>query len=125
MPAAVLARYAELQQLARAQQMAGKRRGQIVAVVGEAGVGKSRFVYEFTHSRRLHGWLVLQSAAVSCGNATSYLPVIDLLKGYFKIQDRDDHSRIREKVAGKLPIVDDGLKTTDTRVAEPARRSRR
>jgi hypothetical protein len=75
----------------------------VAAVVGEAGVGKSRLVYEFTHSHRLQGWLVLESASVSYGKATSYLPVIDLLKGYFKIQDRDDLREIREKVTGKLP----------------------
>ena len=68
----------------------GTGHGQVAAIVGEAGVGKSRLVYEFTHSHRLHGWLVLESASVSYGKATSYLPVIDLLRGYFKIQDRDD-----------------------------------
>ena len=58
--------------------------------MGEAGVGKSRLLYEFTHSHRLHGWRILEGASVSYGKATSYLPVIDLLKGYFKIGDRDD-----------------------------------
>src|SRR5262245_17278334 len=48
------------------------------AIVGEAGVGKSRLVYEFTKSHRLQGWLILESASVSYGKATSYLPVIDL-----------------------------------------------
>ena len=55
-------------------------RGQVMAIVGEAGVGKSRLVYEFALSHRLDGWLVLESASVSYGKATSYLPVIDLLK---------------------------------------------
>ena len=84
----------------------------MAAIVGEAGVGKSRLVYEFTHSHRLHGWLVLESASVSYGKATSYLPVIDLLKGYFKIQDRDDLREIREKVTGKLLTLDESLKPT-------------
>ncbi|MDO8476258.1 MAG: adenylate/guanylate cyclase domain-containing protein [Candidatus Rokubacteria bacterium] len=88
-------RDAELEQLRRAQQLAGEGHGQVAALVGEAGVGKSRLVYEFTHSLRLHGWLVLESASVSYGKATSYLPVIDLLKGYFKIQDRDDLREMR------------------------------
>jgi class 3 adenylate cyclase len=73
----------EVEQLRRAQQLAGNGHGQVVAIVGEAGVGKSRLVYEFTHSHHLHGWLTLESASVSYGKATSYLPVIDLLKGYF------------------------------------------
>ena len=58
-------RGAELEQLRRAQQLAGTGHGQVAAVVGEAGVGKSRLVYELTHSHRLHGWLTLESASVS------------------------------------------------------------
>jgi class 3 adenylate cyclase/tetratricopeptide (TPR) repeat protein len=105
-------RDAELEQLRRAQQLASQGHGQVAAIVGEAGVGKSRLVYEFTHSHRLQGWLVLESASVSYGKVTSYLPVIDLLKGYFKIQDRDDLLEIREKVTGKLLTLDESLKPT-------------
>ena len=72
--------------------------GQVVALVGEPGVGKSRLVWEFTHSHRTHDWLVLESASVSYGKASAYRPVIDLLKSYFQIEDRDDARRIREKV---------------------------
>ena len=60
---------------------------------GSPGVGKSRLVWEVTHSHRVHGWLVLQAGSVSYGKATSYLPVIDLLKGYFAIEDRDEPAR--------------------------------
>ncbi len=102
-------RDAELEQLRRAQQLAGDGRGQVAALVGEAGVGKSRLVYEFTHSHRLQGWLVLESASVSYGKATSYLSVIDLLKGYFKIQDRDDLREIRARVTGTLLALDRSL----------------
>jgi len=105
-------RDAELEQLRRAQQLAGDGHGQVAAAVGEAGVGKSRLTYEFTHSHRLHGWLVLESASVSYGKATSYLPVIDLLKGYFKIQDQDDLREVREKVTGKLLTLDRALEPT-------------
>jgi class 3 adenylate cyclase/tetratricopeptide (TPR) repeat protein len=103
-------RNAELEQLRHAQQLAASGHGQVAAVVGEAGVGKSRLVYELTHSHRLQGWLILESASVSYGKATSYLLVIDLLKGYFKIQDRDDPREIREKVTGKLLTLDESLK---------------
>jgi class 3 adenylate cyclase/tetratricopeptide (TPR) repeat protein len=103
-------RDAELEHLRRAQQLAGTGHGQVAAIVGEAGVGKSRLVYEFTHSHRLQGWRVLESASVSYGKATSYLPVIDLMKGYFKLQDRDDLREIREKVTGKLLTLDETLK---------------
>jgi len=102
-------RDAEVEQLRRAQQLAGTGRGQVAAIVGEAGVGKSRLVYEFTHSHRLHGWLTLESASVSYGKATSYLPAIHLLKSYFKIEDADDLREIREKVTGKLLTLDRAL----------------
>jgi class 3 adenylate cyclase/tetratricopeptide (TPR) repeat protein len=105
-------RDAELEQLRRAQQLAANGHGQIATIVGEAGVGKSRLVYEFTHSHHLQGWLVLEAASVSYGKATSYLPVIELLKGYFKIQDRDDLREIREKVTGKLLTLDHALEPT-------------
>ena len=58
------------------------------------------------------GWLILESGSVSYGKATPYLPVIDLLKAYFKIQDRDDQREIREKVTGKLLTLDKSLEST-------------
>jgi class 3 adenylate cyclase len=105
-------RDAELEQLRRAQQFASTGHGQVVALVGEAGVGKSRVVHEFTHSPHLQGWLVLEGSSVSYGKMTSYLPVIDLLKGYFRIQDRDDLREIREEVTGKLLTLDRALEPT-------------
>ena len=65
-------------------------------------MGKSRLVWELTHSHRVHGWLIVQSASVSYGKATAYLPVIELLRGYFAIESRDDPRKIREKVTGKV-----------------------
>ncbi|TMB59901.1 MAG: hypothetical protein E6J51_13350 [Chloroflexi bacterium] len=99
-------RDAELEQLRRAQQFAGAGHGQVAALVGEAGVGKSRLVYEFTDSHRLQGWLVLESASVSYGKATSYWPVIDLLKGYFKIQDRSWGATSHRFSNGQAPVSD-------------------
>jgi class 3 adenylate cyclase/tetratricopeptide (TPR) repeat protein len=102
-------REAEMDQLRRALQVAGDGRGQVVAVVGEAGVGKSRLFHELTHSHRTQSWLVLESSSVSYGKATSYLPVIDLLKEYFRIHDRDDHREIRDKVLGRVLGLDRSL----------------
>jgi tetratricopeptide (TPR) repeat protein len=99
-------RDAELDTLRRTLDQAGSGHGQIVALVGEPGVGKSRLVWEFTHSHRTQGWLVLASGSVSYGKATSYLPVIDLLQSYCGIEARDDQRRIREKVVGKLLSLD-------------------
>jgi class 3 adenylate cyclase/tetratricopeptide (TPR) repeat protein len=102
-------RDAELEQLRRAQQHAGDGRGQVVALVAEAGVGKSRLIYELTHSHRPEGWLVLECGAVSYGKAMSYLPVINLLKDYFEIRDQDDLREIRDKVTRKLLALDQAL----------------
>ncbi len=99
-------RDAEITQIGTALDRARSGRGQVVALVGEPGVGKSRLVYEFTHSDRAQDWLVLEAAAVSYGKATSYLPVIGLLKAYFKITERDTHAEIREKVTGTLLTLD-------------------
>src|SRR5262249_47830350 len=92
----------ELEQLRDALERAGQGHGQVVAVVGEPGVGKSRLVWELAHSHRVHDWLIVQSASGSYGKATAYLPVIGLLPGYFGIESRDDPRRIREKVTGKV-----------------------
>jgi tetratricopeptide (TPR) repeat protein len=102
-------RTGELDQLRDALGRAGHGQGQIVAIVGEPGVGKSRLVWEVTHSHRVHGWLVLQAGSVSYGKATAYLPVIDLLKGYFAIEDRDGSRAVQEKLTGKLLTLDRAL----------------
>jgi class 3 adenylate cyclase/tetratricopeptide (TPR) repeat protein len=96
----------ELDQLRQSLGRAAAGHGQVAAIVGEPGVGKSRLVWEVTHSHRVHGWLVLQAGSVSYGKATSYLPVIDLLKGYFAIEDRDGPRAVREKMTGKLLTLD-------------------
>src|SRR5262249_37509310 len=73
-------RNAEMEQLRGALDRAKLGRGQLVAVVGEPGVGKSRLVREVAYSHRVHDWLVLRTGSVSYGKSSAYLPVIDLLK---------------------------------------------
>jgi class 3 adenylate cyclase/tetratricopeptide (TPR) repeat protein len=102
----------EMEQLGRALQLASEDHGQVVAVVGEAGVGKSRLLHEFAHSYRLQEWRILEAASVSYGTTTSYLPVIELLEGYFKIQKRDDLREMREKITGRLLALDRALEQT-------------
>jgi class 3 adenylate cyclase len=99
----------EMEQLDQAWARAAAGQGQVVAGVGEPGVGKSRLFYEFTRSHHTHGWLQLASHSVSYGKATAYLPVLDLLKSYFQIDAQDDVRRRREKVTGKLLTLDRAL----------------
>jgi class 3 adenylate cyclase/tetratricopeptide (TPR) repeat protein len=105
-------RQAELAVLHQALEQAGAGRGQVVAAVGEAGVGKSRLVYECLHSHRTQGWLVLESASVSYGKATPYGPVLDLLKRYAHIEDHDDTRTIQARVTGQVLTLDPALQDT-------------
>jgi class 3 adenylate cyclase/tetratricopeptide (TPR) repeat protein len=104
-------REGELDQLRQALSRVAGGHGQVVAIVGEPGVGKSRLVWEVTHSHRVHGWLVLQAGSVSYGKTTSYLPVIDLLRSYFALEERDDARAVQEKVTGKVLTLDRALDT--------------
>jgi class 3 adenylate cyclase/tetratricopeptide (TPR) repeat protein len=99
-------RQAELATLHQALEQAEAGHGQVVAVIGEPGVGKTRLFHEFTHASRTQGWLLLESSSTSYGKATPYLPIIDLLKAYFQIEDRDDGRRVREKLTGRLLTLD-------------------
>jgi predicted ATPase/class 3 adenylate cyclase len=104
-------RQGELAQLQKALEPARGGRGQVVGVVGEPGVGKSRLCYEF----KLHaqpGCLVLETFSVSHAKAYPYLPLIELLKHYFQLTPQDDTRRRREQVTGKLLTLDRGLEDT-------------
>jgi predicted ATPase/class 3 adenylate cyclase len=105
-------RQTELAALSQALERAGAGHGQVVALLGEAGVGKSRLVYEVVHSHRLQGWRVLESAAVSYGTATPYFPVLDLLKRYVQVEDRDDTRTIQARVTGQVLTLDTALQET-------------
>jgi class 3 adenylate cyclase/tetratricopeptide (TPR) repeat protein len=98
--------------LVQALERAGTGHGQVVAVVGEAGVGKSRLVYEFVHAHHTQGWRVLESPSVSYGKATPYFPVMDLLKRYCHVDDSDDPRTIQAKVTGQVLTLDATLQDT-------------
>ncbi|HSF02002.1 MAG TPA: sigma 54-interacting transcriptional regulator, partial [Solirubrobacterales bacterium] len=102
----------ELALVGRALQRTADGHGEVVAIVGEPGLGKSRLVSEITRAHCSSGWLVLQTDAVPYGTATPYLPVIELLKAYFDVQDRDDPLGAREKVRGRLLALDATLEPT-------------
>jgi class 3 adenylate cyclase/tetratricopeptide (TPR) repeat protein len=104
-------RDAEMDQLRHALELARAARGQVVAVVGEPGLGKSRLFREFTRSHRVHGWLIVEGAALSYAKAAAYQPVAHLLREYFGIETRDDTRRIQEKVTGKLLTLDRDLES--------------
>jgi class 3 adenylate cyclase/tetratricopeptide (TPR) repeat protein len=99
--------YALLHQaLTRAQN----GRGQVVAVMGEPGAGKSRLIHEFTHAAETQGWLILESHAMSYGQAVPYLPIRDLLKTYFQLHDDEAPQHIRERLTGQLLRLENALR---------------
>jgi class 3 adenylate cyclase/tetratricopeptide (TPR) repeat protein len=108
----------EIEILHEVLRRAAASSGQVLAAVGEAGVGKSRLLHEFIHSPHVRGWLVLESKSISYGRATPYLPLIDFLKGYFKLLERDDTRTIREKVTGKIILLDQSLQESIPPVLE-------
>src|SRR5438093_2945989 len=101
-------RHSELEQLQRALDQAKAGHGQIVGVMGEPGLGKSRLFYEFQLLSR-SGCLVLEAYSVSYGKASPYLPLLELLKSYFQIQLQDDERTRRERVIGKVLGLDRSL----------------
>ena len=102
-------RESEMDLLQRALQRAGQGQGQLVAMVGEAGIGKSRLTYEFSRLAEARGWQVFAASSVSYGQATTWLPVIDLLKNYFGIEESDDRADIMAKVQDSLAELDESL----------------
>ena len=104
-------RQREIEAMKQAAEQAKAGHGQIVAAMAEPGVGKSRLLFEFKAVSQ-SGWMVLETFSVSHGKASAYLPVIELLCSYFKISDEDDDRTRREKVAGRLAILDPSLEGT-------------
>ncbi len=98
----------EMDAMKHAAERAASGHGQIVAAMADPGVGKSRLYHEFK-ARNQSGWLVLEAFSVSHGKASAFLPLIDLLWNYFRIAADDDERTRREKVAGKVTILDRAL----------------
>ncbi|MCP4328561.1 MAG: tetratricopeptide repeat protein [Alphaproteobacteria bacterium] len=130
----------ELEALGAALDRAREGHGQIVSLVGEPGVGKSRLFHELSRSDLVRDCLVVQGNAVSYGKSTPYLPVIALLRDYFGIEDRDAEGRVTEKIIGKLANLDESLRAAgpallslldvtpsdpEWRTLDPAQRRRR
>ncbi len=104
-------RTAEVNQLAAALERARSGHGEVVGVVGEPGVGKSRLFREFLTSAGARGCLALESVSASHGSSSPWMPVTELLKAYFKVDSHDDDRKISEKVTGKILSLDPELES--------------
>ena len=100
----------ENEALKRAAARAHSGAGQIVAVVAEPGVGKSRLFFQFKAEVQSE-WTVLEAFSLSHGKSSAYLPIVELLHGYFGIIGEDNVVARREKVATKIMALDPDLQS--------------
>ena len=103
-------RRTEIEVFGRVLQQASSGHGQLLALCGEPGMGKSRLVYEFTHSHLPPDWTVLEATSASYGKATPYYPLIELLRRYFQVHEGESRETIRLKVQMHLIELDTRLK---------------
>ena len=101
-------RPAELEQLRRALELAAKSHGQVAAVVGEAGVGKSRLMLEFRNDIEQRFIRILQSRCHSHRSKTPYLPFIDLLREAIGLR-KDAPEQLRTAAISGIEAVDPNL----------------
>jgi adenylate cyclase len=96
-----------MQTLEGALDRAREGDGQVVGVVGEAGVGKSRLCYEFAERCRAQGIMVLEGHAVAHGKDIPFLPMLEVIRAYYGITEQDSERVAREKIAGRLLLIDE------------------
>ena len=99
-------RQEEMTALEEAFERAKEGRGAVIGIVAEPGVGKSRICHEFAERCRARGIEVYEAQAQAHGEAIPFLPVLQMLRGYFGIEDRDSERVAREKIAGRLLLLD-------------------
>ena len=102
-------REGELAILRTTAERAAGGHGQVVCIVGEPGVGKSRLVREFLSEDLTAPWRVIETASVSYGQATPYLPIVALLRDYFGIEAGADLTSVPERIAARLREIDETL----------------
>jgi class 3 adenylate cyclase/tetratricopeptide (TPR) repeat protein len=108
----LVGRQSEVEIFRKVVEHTASRRGQILAMVGEPGMGKSRLVHEFSRHQLPQGWLVLEGSSVSYGRATPYFPLIEMLRRYFQISDRYGMDQIQDQVVTQILELDNVLKDT-------------
>jgi DNA-binding NtrC family response regulator/tetratricopeptide (TPR) repeat protein len=102
----------ELAVLADLLGQAREGQGQLVGIVGEPGVGKSRLCYEFMRAHSIQGWQIFTTSADASGQAIPYLPVIELLQSYFQITSHDGVSARHDKVTDQLRTLGQSLESS-------------
>lgn len=104
-----LGREDHIAELERALEAALLGEAQVVAFVGEAGLGKSRLAYEFLERCRGRGIPCAQTHAVAHGQSVPLLPVLELYRKALDVSDADTPHQAREKIAGRVVLLDPEL----------------
>ncbi len=103
-------RDSDLATLESALEQARQGNGQVVGVVADAGTGKSRLCFEFVEKCRAQGMTVNEGHAVAHGKNVPYLPMLEVFRQYYGIGDKDDDRAIREKIAGRMLLLDEDFR---------------
>jgi adenylate cyclase len=99
-------RAADLRTLEDALEQTDAGNGQVVGVVAMAGTGKSRLCFEFLERCRARGMSVFEGRAVAHGKNIPFLPILEVYRAYFGITLEDDDRGAREKIAGRMVLLD-------------------
>ena len=83
---------------------------QVVGIVGDAGLGKSRLSFEFLERCRSHNLMTYETTGVAHGKATPLVPILKLFRAFFGITDQDSATTARERIAGRLLLLDEKLR---------------
>ena len=100
----------EMETLKEAYERACSGAGQVVGIVGEAGVGKSRLLIEFKNMLSEKTYSYLKGQCLHYGGSMAYLPLIDILKSFFEIKEADREYSIKKKIVEKILHLDESLK---------------
>jgi predicted ATPase/class 3 adenylate cyclase len=103
-------RVPEMKTLETALESAEAGQGQVVGVVGEAGVGKSRLCFEFVERCRARGLDIYEAHCPAHGKTVPFLPALELMRGYFGITEQGPDTEARKKIAGTLLLLDDAFR---------------
>jgi len=99
-------RAADLRTLDDAVEQTDAGNGQVVGIMAEAGTGKSRLCFEFLERCRARGMKVFEGRAVAHGRNIPFLPILEVYRSYFGITLQDDDRTAREKIAGRMVVLD-------------------
>src|SRR5262245_49895934 len=102
-------RQSEMAALEAALEKAIAGNTQVVGVVAEPGTGKSRLCYEFAERCRAREIPVYEAHGVAHGKAVPLLPVLEFWRGYFGITEHDTARAARDKIAGRMVLLDETL----------------